>query len=360
LKFKISCNAYNSFRGASGLEAAREMLQQGLIPTIFEKNDLVGGVWRNDVGNVWTNMRTNLSRFNVSFSNHPWSKETHLFPTGTQVQEYLISFIDKFKLENYIKCKTNVTSVEQNKSDNHWRVTWIFDDVTYEEVFDFVVVAIGSFSNPKIPNYATELFKGQIVHSMDYNSLKNTTNLKNKKVLVVGHSFSATEICADLIEQQANVLNVFKSPHWIVKKFIKIPEKKVFCPIDFELVNRKLMNNEEKSIRKNSFFSSICPSQNKIKELFINPCSSNPPLIAISDTYLELVEQNKIRLKKGYIQDFNAHGVTFNDGSYEDADIVLFSTGYRLDLNFLDKNVLETIKYDSNDDLYPLILYKGN
>ena len=47
-------------------------------------------------------------------------------------------------------------------------------------------------------------------------------------------------------------------------------------------------------------------------------------------------------MKKGYIQCLNANGVTFNDGSYEDADIDLFSTGYRLDLNFLDKNVLET------------------
>ena len=343
------------------------MLQQGLIPTIFEKNDLVGGVWRNDVGNVWTNMRTNLSRFNVSFSNHPWPKETNLFPTGTQVQEYLMNFINKFKLKNYIKCKTNIVSVKQINSDNGWRVTWIFEDLTSEEVFDFVVIATGSFSNPLIPpNYDTELFKGQIIHSINYNSFKSTKNLKDKKVVVIGHSFSASEICADLVEQQAIVINAFSNPHWIIKKFIKIPGKDSCSPIDFLLLNRKSMQDEKKIksnkelfIHRNSFFSSIFPNQNKNKELYINPYSSNPPLISISETYFELVEQNKIHLKKERIQNFNKLGVTFNDGSHEEADFVIFCTGYRLVLNFLDQHILKAIEYDSSDDLYPFVSYKG-
>ena len=77
--------------GASGLETAREMLDQGIRPTIFEKNSTFGGVWRvNEGGNVWKNMRTNLSRFNVSFSNHNWSEETDLYPTSEDVHQYLI------------------------------------------------------------------------------------------------------------------------------------------------------------------------------------------------------------------------------------------------------------------------------
>ena len=341
------------------------MLEQGLVPTVFEKNNVAGGVWRNEGGNVWENMRTNLTRINVSFSNHVWSKDTDLFPTGAQVQEYLDNFIEKFNLKNYIKCKSNVIYVKQ-RADHCWCVTWSCDENINEKVFDFIVIANGAFSNPLIPEYDTKIFNGQIAHSMNYNCIKSNQKLKNKKVIVCGHSFSATEICADLVEQEANVLNVFRNPHWVVKKFIKLPEKSVDCPIDFGLMNRKgneeekiFANKKDLNINKNNFLHKICQPQNSRKELFINPNSSGPPFISISERYLEMVEQNRILIKKGRIEKFTNSGVYFDDGSYNDADIVLFSTGYRLDLNFLQKDVLDLIEFDSTDDLYPFISYKG-
>jgi dimethylaniline monooxygenase (N-oxide forming) len=209
--------------GASGLATAKEMLDQGLKPTLFEKNSQIGGVWRQDFGNVWSNMHTNNTRFSVSFSSYQWPKTTDLYPSGTQVQDYLLNFSNKFDLMKYIKFGTIVTNVKQLE-DKRWLVKWLLLETAeeIEELFDFLVLAIGSFSNPLIPKYKSlKNFKGKVIHSKVYNSLKSNENLNGKRIIVVGHAFSATEICSDLVEQGADVLNVFRRPCWVLKKSIK-------------------------------------------------------------------------------------------------------------------------------------------
>lgn len=47
-----------------------------------------------------------------------------------------------------------------------------------------------------------------------------------------------------------------------------------------------------------------------------------------------------------------------DDGTYEPADAVIFCTGYRLCLDYFDMSVLDTLKFDSNNEKVPIILYK--
>lgn len=46
------------------------------------------------------------------------------------------------------------------------------------------------------------------------------------------------------------------------------------------------------------------------------------------------------------------------DGSYEPADAVIFCTGYRLCLDYFEKSVLKTLKFDPTKERSPIVLYK--
>ncbi len=89
--------------GLSGLTTAKSMIEQGLKPFIFEKYNQIGGIWRKDLGNIWSGMHTNGSRYPVSFSDHPWPSSSPLFPSAHEVLQYLYSYVEKFKLDQYIR-----------------------------------------------------------------------------------------------------------------------------------------------------------------------------------------------------------------------------------------------------------------
>jgi dimethylaniline monooxygenase (N-oxide forming) len=67
----------------------------------------------------------------------------------------------------------------------------------------------------------------------------------------------------------------------------------------------------------------------------MDPNSSAPTRIIISDTYLEKIKNKQISVKKGRIQELKDNSILFNDGTKEEADVIIFSSGYKLDLPFL-------------------------
>eukprot|EP00051_Salpingoeca_urceolata_P019195 m.277108 g.277108 ORF g.277108 m.277108 type:complete len:667 (+) comp19371_c1_seq2:158-2158(+) len=58
--------------GPAGLAAAKAALEEGLLPTVFERQQGLGGIWLGN-GPVWDSMHTNLSQFSCCFSDFPWT-----------------------------------------------------------------------------------------------------------------------------------------------------------------------------------------------------------------------------------------------------------------------------------------------
>lgn len=50
--------------------------------------------------------------------------------------------------------------------------------------------------------------------------------------------------------------------------------------------------------------------------------------------------------------------VDINDQSYE-INTIIFCTGHRANLSFINDAVLEELEYNNNDTIVPLILYNG-
>lgn len=98
--------------GPSGLVATKEALANGLTPTVFEKQDELGGVWHPVTGAVWSTMRTNISKFTTVFGDTPYSSDTEMFPSSRSVFQYLNDYADEHGLRKHIRFGTEVVSVE--------------------------------------------------------------------------------------------------------------------------------------------------------------------------------------------------------------------------------------------------------
>lgn len=202
-------------------------------PIIFDSKPTVGGIWavtRPD-GSTFKNgpldladcfMRTNLSRFTVSFSDHAWndesqekeSSEEDMFPQAWRVGEYLKSYASRFLPRESLRLSCRVTRTQRNQghenslTSRRWTVEWTDqrhsdEEKGLSESFDYLVVASGYFNSPFIPSITglDQFPKDRIMHSSTLRSNSQIlTSLErgDGKILVVGGSMSGAEAAASI------------------------------------------------------------------------------------------------------------------------------------------------------------------
>ena len=57
------------------------------------------------------------------------------------------------------------------------------------------------------------------------------------------------------------------------------------------------------------------------------------------------------------ITEFKSNGVVLDDGSFEEADCVIFCTGYHVNTSFYDQEVLDILNYNPNYEGESYVLY---
>ncbi len=347
--------------GPAGIVSAKSALECGLEPTVFEKGDGVGGLWKPKSGSVWDRMKTNISHHTCLFSDFPWNQSTSDFPTQSEVNAYLESYAEHFKLKPHLQMNTSIRSVE--KSNEKWLVMWIHDGQSHSKTFDYVLVCSGIFSKAYIPQIpGSENFGGPILHAKDY---KTPEAFRERRVAVVGNAFSGCEITAELAPSAKSVTNIFHRAMWILPRYLpsaKKPEQKL--PLDLIFYSRAAnarsqgVPAEELNARKSNWFRGLTKQGEKCPELAVETAPSSSQFVVISDAYTEQVEAGKIALKKGSIERMEQGKLIFKDGSALDADAVIFCTGYQTEIPFFSKDILSSLDFDPADQLQPLLLHK--
>lgn len=348
--------------GPSGITSAKYCSSYGLNPVVFEMNSSPGGLWVPD-SMIWSSLYCNFTKYSMAFTDFPWPHDISFFYAHRdQLKDYLLSYVQNFDLLKYFKLNSRVDSADQ-LDDLKWKLTWtdLVTNTVHEQVFDFLIVASGVLSKPNIPNVKNPKdFKGLIMHSSEYKN--NDIRLKDKRVLVVGCSNSGVEIAADLVGNAKSVVNLFRRPFWVLPKFIKTKSSKnedVYVPRDFLFYTRKFTYSNESKYEK---YSKICPEQVDKNtcppDLYIDPSSNQPVNFGISEHYFRYVKESKIETKRGEMKQFVSNGIQLEDDSVVEADVVLFCTGYKLELPYFSKNIMDKLDYDNENFRYPIILYK--
>ena len=235
--------------GPAGLVAAKTLLYshpRTFQVTLFEKSDRIGGLWAvdkhcNDVF-MPAEMRTNLSKYTVVFSDLAWESvnikpelrngtagpsstdgnPVPIFPKAWQVNRYLAEYARRYIPEDVISLSTEVQRAERLEKDG--RVSWKIvslqrrqgEPIERESIFDYLLVGSGFFSKPRdlaceFEGFARDDGTVPLVHSSQYRTLSDVLpmnqNLKGKKLLVVGGANSGGEVAASVAFQMSSSLH---------------------------------------------------------------------------------------------------------------------------------------------------------
>lgn len=207
--------------GVSGLAAAKAFTEKGHNVHAFEKSHDFGGVW--DLSRSYPDVQTQSPKDLYCYTDLPMPNDYPEWPKGPQVHAYLHSYADKHSLKGLFQLETEILSMKKRTDGSKgWTLEIKNKEKTWAEDFDFVAVCTGQFSEKNIIRHPGqdefEKQGGTVLHSSEY---KDPASMKDKDVVVLGFSKSATDIATNAAKNGAkNVTIVYREPVWRVPYFV--------------------------------------------------------------------------------------------------------------------------------------------
>ncbi|KAJ8115270.1 hypothetical protein OPT61_g3043 [Boeremia exigua] len=350
--------------GPSGLVAAKTFLQHGsYVVTVYEAADRVGGMWRAQPGEYGDKcspeMRTNLSRFTVAFSDLSWSSvdlsnpatgesspsTPPMFPKAWQVGRYLEHYTEKFGLKSNIIFNRKVVNADLLGDKKTWEVT-TYDIVTRQSdtrTFDYLVIASGFFDEPgRSFDPSPGRDSQNIQHTSVFRDLSSVSQ-KSGKVAVIGGGISGVEAAAQAafqvssykhspskskpVHAESTIYHIVNRPFYCLPRYL--PQNPhvgstqdtnlapTFLPLDLVLYNLSRRGEDqisafittvppEKAKKGHNFMRSVIGGDQREygNEALVHTSAQTqyPGYCGITDTYLEFVRSGLIVPVQGWVE----------------------------------------------------------
>jgi putative flavoprotein involved in K+ transport len=172
--------------GQAGLVAGYELGKRGRQFVILDASARVGDAWRNR----WDSLRLFTPGRNCELPGLRFETPRSLCPTKDEMADYL----ERYAVHHHLPIRQGVQVTRLSKEDELFRIETTAGDLTASNV----VVATGSYGQPKMPSFAGELDSHIVqVHSSSY---LNPGQLQPGGVLVVGAGNSGADISLDVVK----------------------------------------------------------------------------------------------------------------------------------------------------------------
>ncbi|KAK8137121.1 hypothetical protein PG984_005061 [Apiospora sp. TS-2023a] len=183
--------------GQAGLMLGARLASMGIRPLLLEKSPRIGDSWRKRYRKVTLHTPTYTDHY-------PFMKIPENWPRwlrSDEISRFMEAYSSLMGLD--IRTGCTVTDVDFDETTRRYRVRSLTDQGTELTHYPHhVVMATGIFSEePKVPDLAErELFHGPIYHSSQHVSADQMSDLRDKKVVVVGSSTSGHDVAQDFVE----------------------------------------------------------------------------------------------------------------------------------------------------------------
>ena len=285
---------------------------------MLERGDTIGHTWAH----LYDGLVLHTGKHFSALPGLPFPSSAPLFPTRRDLLDYLFRYAEQFR----VPVETQSLVETAYRQNGGWIVTVKGREPLHANA---VVVASGIVSNPHVPDIPNRtLFKGQIIHSVDY---RRPEPFAHERVLVVGAGNSGGEIAAELAAAGARVTVAIRSGVRVV------PRQMMGIPIQyFGLALQTLPQRLTRSaIALTATASAMLRGPSPLPPPADSPCAKVPLIgFHLSDG----VKEGRIHLRRG-ISAFTAGGVRFVDGVEEEFDCVILATGYRAAVGILGSHV---------------------
>jgi putative flavoprotein involved in K+ transport len=279
--------------GQSGLAAAREARLHGLRPLVLEARDRPNGSWPDYYDSLTLFSPTRFS----ALPDAPFPGDPDHYPTRDEVGAYLVGYAERLDVE--IRTSTTVTNVRARPGGG-----FVVRTTGGEEIeADGLVAATGSFGNPVLPRLpGQDGFTGRILHSAEFRSPKA---FAGERVVVVGGGNSAVQIAFDLAEVATTTI-ASRSPLQFVAQ----------RPGGRDIHHRLTAGFDDLPLE------------------WLAPLLTST-LVFDPGTYGAALASGLLD-RRPMFEAFYGEAVVWADGTREPVDAVVFATGYRPDLGYLE------------------------
>jgi cation diffusion facilitator CzcD-associated flavoprotein CzcO len=182
--------------------------------TIYEKNDGVGGTWRdNTYPGAACDVPSHL--YSYSFAPNPWWSET--YARQPEILAYLESCTDRFGVRPHVRTNTSITSARWDDEQQQWS---LFSDAGEMFTAEVLISGLGMLNVPHVPELpGADHFRGRIFHSSRWDHSKS---LEGERVASIGTGASAIQYVPVIADQVAHLTVFQRSPTWVGPRFEQI------------------------------------------------------------------------------------------------------------------------------------------
>lgn len=349
--------------GVSGICAAVNLKAAGIPFTVIEKNDSVGGVWReNHYPGAGVDTPNHLYSF--SFAKYDWPM---YFALRNDLHTYLKHVAAEFDLYPYIRLNTRVQTAVYDEAAQGWQVTVTTPEGQTEVLKANVVIsAAGIFNPPVWPKIkGLETFAGPCFHTAEW---RDDVDLKDKRVAIIGNGASCMQIGPE-IQHTVKSLTIFqRSPHWAAPfpqfrkqvpdamrfLFNEVPLYQAWYRVklgwtindrvhatlqkdpDWPYKDRSL--NATNDAHRAYFTRYIKEELGDRQDLLPKVLPTYPPFgkrMLMDNGWYRMLRNERVELVEERISHVDAHAVHTEDGVAHEADVLVIATGFDV-LNFVN------------------------
>ena len=231
-----------------------------------------------------------------------------------------------------------------------WDVTSTMQGRERTEHYDALLACSGAYWDPRIPDIPGN-FEGQTLHAQRYRDPQHPIQLAGKRVVVVGIGNTGCEIACEIAKSGADAVFLSaRSGAWILPQYrdgkaiaagIPMAHPNDPVPGPLRLLPDRAREFAFEAISKRMFTRMFGPRMQRLQELGLPAPPDNPleKRATVSEPLLDALESGAVGARKG-ITRFDGSVVEFGDGAREEADVVIFATGYRFAYPYVPESVI--------------------
>jgi len=309
--------------GIGGVVCLKYAKSAGLDAILLERRDGVGGLWRDLPS--WQD---------IQFRREDWTLGD--LPIGGEDQASILgnirSWVDRFDLASRIRLGTNVTSARP--VHDGWEL--VAGDRTWRS--RYLIAATGGHNRPVVPRVDRRRSAVRELHS---STITDTGEIRGKEVVVVGGGASAYDLLDLCLANEAHrIVWVCRSLKWMrptrkAKYFgtdMRELAKRQLLGVPVPKLNRVLNEDLRSRYRKAGILEIMPEGDFDLRRHQLIPGRRG------------MIESlSRIERHRGEVRRIEGRTVEFSDGEATECDLVLWGTGYEVDLGYLDVENLARI-----------------
>ena len=335
--------------GISGINAAYRVQTQ--LPnykyTILESRSAIGGTW--DLFR-YPGIRSDSDLHTFGFPWRPWSDKKTI-ADGTSIRNYIRESAEAYGIEKKIQFHHKVLAGDWSSEEQRWALSIEADGEKRTYYARFIILSTGyyDYSEPlqtSIPGL--DNFKGKIIHPQFW---PEDYDYSNKKMVIIGSGATAITLFPIVAEKVARVTMLQRSPgyvmalpsedpmgnfvrrffpNWLAFKLLRW--KFLVLPFLFFKFCRAFPNAARKVLKKRTEkdLPKSIPYDPNFKPAY-GPWEQRLCVCPDGDFFKALAGDNA-DVVTDHIKTVTEHGITTQNGTQLDADIIVTATGLKMQL----------------------------